>query len=242
VIQNLNQQNNNYWQNYKSGEIPTVPQNFPEELLKKVNGPILDVGVGDGILAEQLAFKGFDVYGIDIAKNIISENLRRQSRVKYSIQDVTSKTTFLSNFFSLIIFRFTLTNIHKESWKKLSHEVVRILKPSGMVWMLEPLVSESYKKRYGLAVNFVKDKNCVYVFKDKELANKINSKNDLEKAIYENQVSRIVKHYTVEELKNIFNKLRLIDHRTIKVISPSGYVLNTFEGIFLKNTSPRKMF
>ena len=229
------QQNIQYWQNYKPGEIPTFPASPPEKLLNYIKGPILDIGTGDGILAEKLADKGFQVYGMDVVVNIVNENEKRKSKVEYSIGDITKRTHFPDNFFDLAIFKFVLTNIHKESWKGLGREVSRILKPQGRVWFLEPLVSESYKKRYELAANFVKDESCVYVFNDKELAEKINSKKELEDAIKENLVSRIVRHYTVEELKQIFNKLTLNDHRVIKAASPSGFVLNTVEGIFLKD-------
>lgn len=226
-----------YWQNYKPGEIPTFPASPPDKLLSCVDGPILDVGTGDGVLAEKLASKGFRVYGIDIAVNIVSENKKRKSKVEYSIRDITTKTDFADNFFDLVIFKFVLTNIHKKLWKGLGNEIFRILKPQGKIWLLEPLVSESYAKRYQLAANFVKDKNCAYVFFDKKLAEKINTKNELERAIKENKVSRIVKHYTIEELKQIFNKLELTDRRIFKATSPSGFTLNTIEGIFLKDIS-----
>ena len=66
------------------------------------------------------------------------------------------------------------------------------------------------------------------------MAEKINTKNELERAIKENKVSRIVKHYTIEELKQIFNKLELTDRRVFKIASPSGFTLNTLEGYFRK--------
>ena len=224
-----------YWQKYKPGEIPTFPASPPEKLLNCIKGPILDVGTGDGVLAEELADKGFLIYGTDIAVNIVNENKKRKSKAEFSVQDITTRTDFPDNFFDLVIFKFVLTNIHKKSWRGLGNEVFRILKPQGKVWILEPLVSESYKKRYELAANFIKDKNCAYVFSDKKLAEKINTKNELERAIKENKVSRIVKHYTIEELKQIFNKLELTDHRVFKIASPSGFTLNTIEGIFSKD-------
>jgi ubiquinone/menaquinone biosynthesis C-methylase UbiE len=233
MVISLSQNNRRYWQKYKPGQIPSVPKDPPQALLKGVK-TILDVGTGDGVLAEKLANKGYEVFAIDIAENIIAENQKRKTGVKYSAQTITDKTDFKSEMFDLIIFRFTLTNIHKDSWLKTGNEINRLLKPGGKVWVLEPLVSDSYDERYKLASNFIKDKYCVYVFFDKELAEKINNKQDLEKAIKENKVSRVVKHYTIEELKVIFDNLELIDNRVVKITSPSGFVINTFEGIFLK--------
>ncbi len=230
----LNQQNRTYWQRYQPGKIPSVPQKPPRDLLDQINDPILDVGTGDGVLAEDLARKGFQVYGIDIATNIINANQIRSSRVTYSVQDITAATSFADDYFDLLIFRFILTNIHKTKWKKLGDEVFRILKPGGKVWVLEPLVSPSYRQRYRLASHFVKDQHCVYVFFDPHLAEKVTTKKDLQKAIQENLVSRVAKHYTINELKRVFRQLALTDHRTIPVTSPSGFVINTFEGVFSK--------
>lgn len=236
MIKDLNRQNAAYWQNYKPGEIPSMPVNVPNDLLINVSGPVLDVGTGDGVLAEKLSYKGLNVFGIDIAKNIIEENLKRNSRVKYSVQDITHKTKFKDNFFDLIIFKFTLTNIHQESWKNLGKEIYRVLKPYGTVWVVEPLVSESYNSRYKLSSFFIKDANCVYVFNDKSLAKEINTKDQLQRAIDNNQVSRIIKHYTLNELTDIFGKLEISGHRTLKISSPSNYLMNTFEGVFTKKS------
>jgi 2-polyprenyl-3-methyl-5-hydroxy-6-metoxy-1,4-benzoquinol methylase len=112
----LTGQNKNYWQNYKPGEVPSVPKNLPLELIDQVSGPVLDVGTGDGVLAEDLSRNGFEVYGIDVAENIITENQKRKTNVYYSIDDITRRTKFLENFFDLLIFKFILTNIHKDSW------------------------------------------------------------------------------------------------------------------------------
>ena len=232
----LNEKNKQYWQKYKPGEIPS-PSNEPSlKLLKETKGNILDVGTGDGILAEKLAEKGFQVFGIDIAENIICENKKRDTTVEYSVQDITKKTNFPNNYFALILFKYTLTNIHKEAWEFLGEEIFRILKPNGKVWIFEPLVSEMYRERYRLSNYFVEDKNCVYVVSSetKTRVEKIKTRNDLEKAIKEDKVIRIIKHYTEEELSLIFSKLRLFQKRRVQTISPSGFKLNTFEGIFLK--------
>ncbi len=181
----LSNQNKKHWQNYSPGKIPSPQNTPPEKILKNIKGKILDVGVGDGSLAEDLAKKGFDVFGIDVAKNIIRENKKRKTSVNYSVQDITKKTIFSDNTFDLVIFKYTLTNIHKESWESVGNEIFRILKPQGLLWIFEPLVSDSYKERYKLSSYFVSDKNCAYVFSEKDLARKIKTKNDLQKAITE---------------------------------------------------------
>lgn len=231
-MSNLSGQNKQYWQKYKPGEIPSVPQNPPESLLKTVTGPVLDVGAGDGALSEYLVGKGFEVFAIDVAENVIAENMKRKSKVKYSVCDITKKSKFPDKHFGLIIFKFVLTNIHRDSWKGLSKELYRILKPGGKVWVLEPLVSDSYQERYALAEKILQDKNCVYVFKDKNMAEKIKTEQKLKEAISAREVSRIVKHYTISELEGIFKPLKLENSREITLYSPSGFEIKTFEGIF----------
>ncbi len=230
----LNQENKSYWQTYRPGEIPSVPNLPPTTLLGNIHGPILDIGTGDGILAEQLAIQGYEIEAIDIAENIVQANMAKNSKVRYSLQDITRGTNFLDEYFDLVIFRFTLTNIHKESWKELGRETKRVLKPTGRVWVLEPLVSENYQQRYALASEFIDEPHCVYVFRNKDLAEKIDTGTKLKQALADNLVSRIVKHYTVDELKSIFNVLELTDQRVIEVTSPSGFVIKTFEGMFSK--------
>lgn len=176
MVEDLNQINKSYWQNYQCGQIPSVYNDIPSEIFENIDGPILDVGTGDGILAESLAKNGFNVYAIDIAENIINKNKSKLTKVKYSIQDISKKTNFSNDFFDFIIFKFTLANIHKESWENVNNEIFRILKPNGRLLIIEPLVSKPYQLRYDLAANFIQDKNCLYVFKNKDLAKKLISK------------------------------------------------------------------
>lgn len=230
----LTYQNKLYWQNYQPGAIPSVPELPPESVLANVHGPVLDVGTGDGVLAEHLATLGHTVFGIDIAQNIIAANQSRRSQVAYSVQDITHKTRFASHLFSLILFRFTLTNIHRDAWPGVGREVARLLKPGGQVWLLEPLVSASYSKRYRLAKHFLTEPHSVYVFCAKELAETITTKRQLAEAIGTHQVARIVHHFTRPELIGLFAPLALHHQRVIQITSPSGFTIRTFEGVFVK--------
>jgi ubiquinone/menaquinone biosynthesis C-methylase UbiE len=175
MVGNISERNRNYWQNYKPGEIPSFPALPPKELLNEVVGPVLDVGTGDGKLAEELSANGLSVFAIDIARNIIEENIKRETGVRYSTQDIADKTTFADNYFGLLLFKFVLTNIHKESWRSMSKELDRILRLGGKIWILEPLVSDSYESRYRLASHFLSDSHCIYVFNDKNLAEQVDT-------------------------------------------------------------------
>jgi ubiquinone/menaquinone biosynthesis C-methylase UbiE len=190
----LNEDNKKYWQSYKPGDIPSIIYGPPEYLY---SGKILDVGTGDGFLAEQMAEKGAEVYGIDIAENIISAN-QQKGKANYMVGDITARVDFPDAFFDLTVFRFVLTSIHSEGWIRLNQEVKRVLKAGGKVWVMEPLVSATYQERYKLAYSVLGQENCLYVFSDKELAEKVKTVEELKKNL--DKVIRIVKHYTKEEL------------------------------------------
>lgn len=229
----LQAKNNSYWQNYAPGAIPTSPLRPPEDLLAKIKGPVLDLGCGDGAMAEELSQK-FTVYAADVSKKVIAENLKRKSPVTYSVEDITEKTSFKNAFFDLLLLKYVLTSIHKESWANLGKEVFRILKPGGYIWLSEPLVSESYTDRYALASELLTDKNCAYVFKQPDMAEKIKTTAQVKNALAQGLVIRVVKHYTLEELQEIFTDFSLVDHKVIKTKSPSNYTINTVEAIFQK--------
>ena len=228
--------NKEYWQNYKPGEIPAVPNLPPIELYDTGRSlKVLDIGTGDGKAAEELSQTGSNrVYGIDIAENIIATNLERETRVEYSLQDITQATNFESSFFDLALSRFLLTNIPADGRGSAVAEIFRVLAPNGKLWILEPLVSDSYKERYQLAQEFSQDPNSVVVFKQKDLAEKILTKSEMAKAFKANLFSRIVKHYTFEEIIEMLKPLTLVDSRIIEIKSPSGYTINTLEAVFQK--------
>lgn len=229
AVKNLGSTNKKYWQHYQAGTTPGVPQEPADTVLSRISlqDPILDIGTGQGSLADSLAARGYTLYGIDINSNEIKENQKRGTGVNYSAQDIVEGTNFPDGFFKLVIFRYTLTNIHKDQWHTLTDEINRITQAESYLWLVEPLVSESYRDRYSLASSLLEDDHAFFVFKDKELAKEITTKEQLEQAIENNSVSRIVRHYSVEEIVQLFPKFKLVNSETVEIPSPSGYPINT---------------
>lgn len=234
----LGRLNKEYWSKYNAGSTPGVEEipalSFLERFSEGSN--VLDIGTGTGTLAEYLAGLGFTVYGIDINDNEIASNTSRETNVAYSLQDITEGTNFRDSFFDLVIFRYTLTSVHKPQWHALAREIGRITKLGGYVWLAEPHVSNAYSKRYELGRQQLGDEHALYVFKDKELASHIEDTAALNKALADNQVSRIVRHYDEVELKNLFPQFEALDTKHVNHTSPSGYPLDTVV-ITLKKTS-----
>jgi len=225
----LGNQNIGYWKKYRSGTTPGVSAMPPPELLMKLpeKATILDVGTGTGTLADSLTKHGFKIFGIDINLKEINANKARGTKVTYSTQNIATKTSFADGFFDLVIFRYTLTNIHKDQWQKMSDEVDRITKSGSYVWIAEPHVNSSYKQRYALGRERLGDDQAFYVFKDKTMASRVTNRQTLERAIGDDEVARIVRHYTVSELESLFPKFRKVSSSHINDMSPSGFPLDT---------------
>ena len=95
--------NKKHWGLYTKEEIPSVPVNPPEYLLNQVKGPVLDIGTGNGALAEELSKRGLKVFAIDINSDIITESSKKAVGVNYSVQDITQRLDFKDNLFDLLI-------------------------------------------------------------------------------------------------------------------------------------------
>jgi ubiquinone/menaquinone biosynthesis C-methylase UbiE len=226
---NLGELNRKYWSQYEAGSTPGVNEKVPDlGLLGSLptNAHTLDVGTGTGRIADYLADMGFDSYGIDINEKEINENSKRGS-AQYSSQDIAGTTTFSDAFFSLVVFRYTLTNIHKDQWSDLSKEVNRITMPGGFLWLAEPQVNQAYADRYTLGNLSLGDEHAFYVFKDKSLAEKIKEKAALDETIAKGGVARIVRHYDKGELLGLFPNFEEIAQEYVNDTSPSGYPLDT---------------
>jgi len=222
--------NKEYWKKVPANATTSVDIMPSDEDLNHIPiaGRVLDVGCGDGQLSEWFSKKGFSVSAIDINQNSIEACKKRDTKVDYSIQDITMKTTFKNNFFDLICFRFTLTNIHREEWPALRKEIDRLVSPKGFIWLVEPLVSDDYQERYELSSKLLNDERVIFVFKDPKIARAVVTIDQLRTAINQGAISRISRHYTKEELIGLFPALKIVQEKMIEIISPSGFKLNTF--------------
>lgn len=116
-------------------DIPSVVKLFKKHNVKRV----LDLGCGSGRHLVYLAKRGFDVYGIDIAKHgiKIAANCLKKENLKAHLKvgDIYKKLPYKSNFFDAIISTATLHHNKIENIRKLIKEMERILKPKGLIFI-----------------------------------------------------------------------------------------------------------
>jgi ubiquinone/menaquinone biosynthesis C-methylase UbiE len=107
----------------------------PEEILIKKyfrKGKVLDVGCGTGRTTIPLHKMGFDVIGIDIAKNMIKNAKKVNHEIKYEVEDA-AKLRYKSNSFDNVLFSnngWAQTPV-KENRTKAIKEINRVLKKNG---------------------------------------------------------------------------------------------------------------
>lgn len=228
--------NKEYWKKVPAGKtLSSVIRPSDEDLNDvPISGNVLDVGCGDGQLSEWLSKKGFHVSAFDINQNAIESNIKRKTKVNYSVQDISKKTTFGSEFFDFLCFKYPLANIHKKEWPAVRKEINRLVSSKGFVWLVEPLISNDYKSRYELAKIITKDEHTMFVFKNPETAKNITTMDQLQNAIDQNEIARISRHYAKKELIDLFPNFKIIREKIIEDISPSGFKLNTYVGLLQK--------
>ncbi len=120
-------------------------------IVKPVDGEfILDVGTGGGLLAigYAKAMKTGKVIGMDIwvpaAGGTSMENAIRNARIEGVSEMVEFRKgdvrniPFPDNYFDKVVASFSIHTVHYRERKKAFREMIRVLKPGGIMALLEP--------------------------------------------------------------------------------------------------------
>jgi len=97
---------------------------------------VLDIGVGTGRIAQLLAPRGVQVYGIDISPGMLDQAKMRLigSQVNFTLADAGQGIPFKDASFDFVICFRVIKYI--PTWRRTIQEVARVLKPGG-IYLLE---------------------------------------------------------------------------------------------------------
>jgi SAM-dependent methyltransferase len=121
------------WHQYVGG--------YHDNLIKKLQGKVLDIGCGNGNFLFPIKQNGGEVYGIEI--NPVSARYCNEARLNVFC-GVLEDARFSDNFFDTVILSHVIE--HLPSPKKTLKEIYRILKSSGKLYIFSPN-SEGYMSK-----------------------------------------------------------------------------------------------
>lgn len=127
----------------------------------KKEGEVLDVGCGAGTISLYLAYKGYQVTGIDISKKAIKEC--QESAKKINLRNVTFYTMNFPDEVPRKKFDFIVCSEvieHIENRKLAFHKMYSLLKPRGILFLTTPssnapLYKIGYTKEFDKRVGHV---------------------------------------------------------------------------------------
>lgn len=114
-------------------DMSKVARIFKKRGVKKV----LDLGCGSGRNLFYLVKQGFEVDGIDIAPSGIRQirEKLRSKKADLKVADIFAKLPYPDNFFDAIISVQVLQHARENKIKKAISELIKILKPRGLLFV-----------------------------------------------------------------------------------------------------------
>ncbi|CAO3593973.1 unnamed protein product [Absidia cylindrospora] len=115
-----------------------VLQNAKQVIPLEDGAQILDIGCGPGSWCLEMAteYPNCEVYGIDIHA-FYPQTIRPPNSV-FMRADALEGLPFQNEMFDLVQIRLMVAAIKVEEWPKLIVEALRVLKPGGVLQMIEP--------------------------------------------------------------------------------------------------------
>lgn len=139
-------------------DIDYVRDIFEKNNVKK----LLDLGCGSGRHIIYFTRKGFEVHGIDVAKEgikLVKSWLQKEGLdAKLTLGSIYEKLQYEDNFFDAIISTQVIHHSNIENIRNTIKEIERILKPSGIIFI--SVTKSKYKQR---ATNFKKIAPRTYI-------------------------------------------------------------------------------
>jgi len=103
---------------------------------------VLDVGCGLGLTGEYLTKKGFQVTGIELDSAVVNKTKKYAS---YEVHNGNAaELHYKDSSFDAVIFMYVMHHIPIEKHKNVLSEAKRVLKSTGKIILIEPVVDSKF--------------------------------------------------------------------------------------------------
>lgn len=133
----------------------------------------LDIGCGSGQMIKFLRSNGFDVRGIDIAKEAINLANKLNKKVVAKIGSAT-KVPHKDKVFDLVISISVIEHLTKKEVRLFLKEARRVLKPGGYIFLVTPNYATPIRLLQGASWFGYNDPTHINFFTPWSLASKLN--------------------------------------------------------------------
>lgn len=128
---NLCEEDNEYpFAGYKS-----VLNRIYSEIHKKINGKILDIGFGTGVLTQKLYHDGYEIFGVDFSDRMIEiakEKMPNATLIQYDFSNGLPEI-LLDNKYDYIISTYAIHHLTTDNKIHFINQLLKCLKENGVV-------------------------------------------------------------------------------------------------------------
>ncbi|GAN04708.1 type 11 methyltransferase [Mucor ambiguus] len=116
---------------YDGNILPSVKELLPS------NAQVLDLGCGSGCWVMEMAidFPQFKIIGLDMA-DMFPTTIRPEN-VKFELHNILNGLPYPDQTFDYVHMRLLITGLRTEEWPAVIAEIHRVLKPGGLVQLVE---------------------------------------------------------------------------------------------------------
>lgn len=166
---------------------------------------VLDYGCGAGALVPYVIEHGGEYIGIDVNKKALEKIKQDYPEVTVYETDGAAVLPVSDESVDVVLISYVLVSIvSDELLARVVDEVTRVLKPDGVVWLAEALISPDYQTHYDLGKTLLGQTNLAVSLQP------------------DGQVKRYIRHFTESEVYQLFAPFSVQYEKVVVKTSPSS--------------------